>query len=510
MFFRQEFRLLSEENNGLIIKDCLMLYRQKFDTFIRNYGEFGYITNTANFSDQVVNNSGAVFLAVLSREPQSLDLLTERAAQVFSGVSPGDILEDVRVFYDALFEDGFLTRGKTIEELNANDRRFSYSDIEPKTIKQDFTPLTTRSAQNTQDFLEKHFKDNPQLSSFQIELTSRCNERCVHCYIPHELKNTRIQPELYTSVLMQLKDMGTLNISLSGGEPMCHPQFKDFLRQAKEYDFYVNVLTNLTLLDDETVDIMKNLRLSSVQVSLYSMNPEVHDAITLLPGSFEKTKRAILQLVENDIPLQISCPTMKLNKDDYGDVLRWAHEHKIRAVTDYIMMARYDHTIDNLDNRLSLKEVGTVINDILADDIDYQRELLQPDFEEKVLNLSYEPDGIVCGVGVASACMVANGNVYPCAGWQDYVCGNLNEESLHDIWYNSEKMNFLRKIRNKDFPECMSCSDKAFCAMCMVRNANESPDGDPFNINKHFCKVAKLNHEIVMDWRRKKLASVNA
>nr|WP_256254716.1 SPASM domain-containing protein [Treponema phagedenis] len=49
--------------------------------------------------------------------------------------------------------------------------------------------------------------------------------------------------------------------------------------------------------------------------------------------------------------------------------------------------------------------------------------------------------------------MVANGNVYPCAGWQDYVCGNVNESSLKDIWYHSKKMNFLRNIRNKDFPE---------------------------------------------------------
>ncbi|MGF7107814.1 hypothetical protein [Treponema pedis] len=60
---------------------------------------------------------------------------------------------------------------------------------------------------------------------------------------------------------------------------------------------------------------------------------------------------------------------MKQNKDDYGEVMRWAHEHKVRAVTDYIMMARYDHTTGNLDNRLNLCEVEKIIRDILADDI---------------------------------------------------------------------------------------------------------------------------------------------
>lgn len=483
-----------------------MYYRQKFDTFIRDYDGTGYITNTANFSDRVVNTGGTVFLNALSRQPQTLEELSEKIAQAFIDVTAQEIYADAAEFYDQLYQDGFLTCGNSLHELDANDTRFSYANVEPKTIKKDFTPVIPRAKESTQDYLERHFKNKPQLSSFQIELTSKCNERCVHCYIPHELKLTNIDPQLYTRVLQELKEMKTLNITLSGGEPMMHPQFKTFLRQAKEYDFSVNVLSNLTLLDDEIIEIMKSSRLSSVQVSLYSMNPQVHDEITQMRGSFEKTKNAILRLIENDIPLQISCPTMKQNKDDYGDVLRWAHEHKVRAVTDYIMMARYDHSADNLDNRLELKEVGTIIHDILKDDVDYQAEILKPDFYERMETLS-DPEGLVCGVAVSSACMVANGNVYPCAGWQDYICGNLQNNSLQEIWYNSEKMNFLRKVRNKDFPECQSCADKAFCAMCMVRNANENPQGDPFKINRHFCDVASLNKSIVTDWREKNLAA---
>ena len=112
-------------------------YRQKFDTFIRNYDGAGYITNTGNFSDRVVNGSGTVFLTALSREPQTLDTLVRKASDVFIDVKPQDIIEDAKEFYDELFEDGFLTRGNTIEELDANDKRFSYAAIEPKTIKKD-------------------------------------------------------------------------------------------------------------------------------------------------------------------------------------------------------------------------------------------------------------------------------------------------------------------------------------------------------------------------------------
>lgn len=252
-----------------------------------------------------------------------------------------------------------------------------------------------------------------------------------------------------------------------------------------------------------TREFPNRYRLSSVQVSLYSMIPEHHDAITKMPGSFKKTKDAILKLIENDIPLQISCPTMKENKDDYLYVQKWAHEHKVRAITDYIMMARYDHTTGNLGHRLSLDEVGKVIEDILEEDMDYKNEILKPDFVERCEKLEENLDDRICGVGISSCCMVANGNVYPCAGWQDYICGNLNQQSLKEIWESSPKMQYLRSLRKRDFKECIGCEDKAFCALCMVRNANENPEGNPLIINKHFCKVAALNKKIVLDWRKK-------
>ena len=482
-----------------------MYYKQKFDTFIRNYDGLGYITSTGIFNDRVVNESGTVFLIALSRKPQSIEQLVDKILPSFIGANRAIITADAQEFYDQLTEDGFLARGETKGECESDDKHFSYNSFDPKTIRKDFSPAIRRADADTQTFLEKHFNGRPHLTSFQIELTSRCNERCVHCYIPHEYKLFDIKQELYYSVLKQLSEMNVLGLTLSGGEPMLHPHFIEFLKAAQKFDFSVNILSNLTLLTDEIIQTMKEVRLSSVQVSLYSIIPEHHDAITKMPGSFIKTRDAILKLIENDIPLQISCPTMKENKDDYLDVQKWAHEHKVRAITDYIMMARYDHTTENLDHRLSLEEVGNVIEDILEDDIDYSNEILKPNFVEECEKLEDNLDDRVCGVGISSCCMIANGNVYPCAGWQDYICGNLNDQPLKEIWESSPKMQYLRNLRKRDFKECIGCKDKAFCVMCMVRNANENPEGNPLIINKHFCKVAALNKKIVLDWRKKNL-----
>ena len=97
---------------------------------------------------------------------------------------------------------------------------------------------------------------------------------------------------------------------------------------------------------------------------------------------------------------------------------------------------------------------------------------------------------------------IENGDVYPCAGWQAYVLGNVYEQSLQEIWEKSEKINELRKITQSAFPKCLKCEARNFCAMCLVRNFNES-GGDMFKINDHFCKVAFLNKRLVEEYYSK-------
>lgn len=487
-----------------------MFYKQKKDTFIRNYDGIGYITSTGLFNDLCTDESGTVFLCALKRTPQTLDQLVDVIMPKFEEVDRETIYNDAKEFYDNLAADGFIVKGESIEDLKKQDRGFTYNDVLPKTIREDFSPAIKRADRDSQEFLENHFNGKPYLTNFQIELTSKCNERCVHCYIPHKYKLYNIKPELYYGVLEQLSKMNVLTVTLSGGEPMCHPQFKEFLKAAKNYDFYVNILSNLTLLDDETIQIIKDGNVSSIQVSLYSMIPEHHDAITQLQGSFYKTRDAILKLIKNDIPVQVSCPTMKANKYDFNDVLKWCHEHKIRATTDYIIMAEYNHETDNLTNRLSVEEAGKVIESVMLGDVDYQKMVLSSDFEKHCNEMQFSPDRRLCGVGCSTCCMVANGNVYPCAGWQEMVIGNLNESSLEEIWNNSEKIKWLRSLKFKDMGngECCKCDKAAFCAPCMVRNANESPTGNPLEINRHFCAVAAKNKQIVLDWRNAKLTEM--
>lgn len=149
--------------------------------------------------------------------------------------------------------------------------------------------------------------------------------------------------DLFFKVLNQAREMKLLHITISGGEPMLHPHFIDFLKGCRENDMSVNVLSNLTLLNDKIIAEMKLNPLLSVQTSIYSMQPNIHDSITHKNNSLNKTISAVLKLIENHIPTQISCPILKANYNSYKDVQKWATDHKISAAVDFSIIAQYNH-----------------------------------------------------------------------------------------------------------------------------------------------------------------------
>lgn len=487
-----------------------MYFMLKSNVILRNYDSFGYVTDNRNFGyknadnkedvigDKIVSQSGAVFLSALGQMPQTLDDIVSKIISHFGDVDIETITNDAREFYSVLEQDGFIVSGETMHECEKKDLKFSYKKMAPSIEKDDSYLKKGGIQTDTQEFLDEYFKNEPQLTNIYIEITSKCNERCMHCYIPHEKKVNHMQTDLFYSILNQCRDMKLLHLTLTGGEPMLHPNFLGFIRECRLYNMSVNVLSNLTLLNDEIIEEMRTNSLLSVQVSLYSMDPNIHDTITRMEGSCELTKNSIMKLVENDIPLQISCTIMKQNKDCYMDVVHWAKKHDVRITYDYVVIGKYDSTIGNLDNRLSVSDVMEVIESKIINEPNYLN-LIVTESEKKI---NETPNDIVCSVCHSSLCVADNGTVYPCAGWQGYAVGNVNEVSLKEIWNTSKKIKYLRDLRKKDFPKCINCPEKEYCTMCMVRNANENPLGDPLLVNEYYCEIAKLHKKIIQNRRQ--------
>lgn len=486
-----------------------MLVRQSKNSFIRTTDHYGYITNQLTRHDRTYNETGADWLKEINRTPQDINDIVKRLTALYEDVDFEIIRHDFLEFVMSLAKDKFIVVGETVEELDAKDEDFTYSVEIPKTLAENFYQYTEESiSENTQDFFLEEVQGRPLISSIQFELSSRCNERCIHCYIPNDKKNRGfdMQTSKVKAIIDEFAEMGGIHVTLSGGEAFLHKDIIEILRYCREKDLKISVLSNLISLKDDQIEALKEVNLSLIQVSLYSMDPEIHDFITTVKGSFEKTKASIEKLVAADIPIQISCPIMKANRKGYEKVLDYARKLKVKAQTDYIMMARSDLDTDNLANRLSLEETEELLRSIIENDVQYREETLQqlPISDEIKFNLERYMNQPVCGVGYDNCCITANGDVYPCAGWQDYILGNVYRQSLKEIWENSERVKELRKIKQSSFPQCLECEARDYCARCLVRNYNES-GGDMFAINHHFCDVAFLNKKLVEEYKEKGL-----
>ncbi len=483
-----------------------MFIKQSKNSFIRIYdnGKLGYINNQLTKYDRTYDESGAVFLSQLSRQPKLIDQIVDNLSSIYPDVEKNTLKKDFVEFVNDLVNHLFIVMGDSKEELDKKDISFSYSLENPKTLIDYFPQHTIQEVKrNTEEYLLRHDQKKPRLASLQFELTSRCNERCIHCYIPNGKKNTGFDMtfDRFKYILDQYVEMGGLHVTLSGGEALMNKDILKMLNYCREKDLQISLLTNLISLKDEQIPILKEVNLSLIQVSLYSMNAEKHDSITTLNGSFEKTKTAIEKLHNADIPVQISCPIMKANKDGYDEVMKYAQSLRMKAQTDYIMMAQADLDTSNLANRISLEETEKVIRDIIENDVDYQTETLA---QEPLSSIDEEEfsEMPLCGAGLNDLCVTVTGDIYPCAGWQGFVVGNVFHESLKEIWEHSPKLEQIRKIKHKDFPKCLKCEARDFCNMCLVRNYNEN-GGDMFKITEHFCQVARLNKRIVEEFKEK-------
>ena len=161
--------------------------------------------------------------------------------------------------------------------------------------------------------------------SAHLDITWKCNERCVHCYLEHEGKDEMSTGEI-KDIIRQLADAGTFFLSISGGEPLLRRDCFEILEFARSLRFSVKLKTNAVMIGLKEAQRLKKLGVEEVQISVYSHRPEVHDAITKLPNSLRRTTEAIRHLVANDIKVSVTNVLMKYNNADARGVKKYAED----------------------------------------------------------------------------------------------------------------------------------------------------------------------------------------
>src|SRR5258708_12971756 len=148
--------------------------------------------------------------------------------------------------------------------------------------------------------------------SVQLDLTYRCNERCIHCYLDHDDHGEMTTAEI-KDLLDQMADAGVFYLTLSGGEILMRRDFFDLLEHARARTFCIKLKTNGVLIRREQAERIRALGVESVQISIYSHHHDVHDAITKMPGSLRQSIEAVRLLRANGVPVTLANVLMTPN-----------------------------------------------------------------------------------------------------------------------------------------------------------------------------------------------------
>jgi AdoMet-dependent heme synthase len=294
--------------------------------------------------------------------------------------------------------------------------------------------------------------------SAHLDITWRCNERCVHCYLDHDGVGEMTTSEI-KEVLRQLAESGTFFLAISGGEPLLRRDFFEILEYARSLHFNVKLKTNAVMIGPKEAMRLRELGVEQVQISIYSHRPEIHDAITKLPGSLKRSLAAIERLTAHGLKVSITNVLMQQNVSDAKAVQKLAKELGVAFVIDPTITPKLDGDRSILDLGLSnsaLKEVFRT--EEFVGDIGEFCAPVGP-VDEDVL------DGYSCSAGHTLVYISPFGDVYPCVQFP-MPCGNLRTQTFDDIWQRSKPLNELRTVHVRDLPTCSTCSHAGSCSRC--------------------------------------------
>ena len=343
----------------------------------------------------------------------------------------------------------------------------------------------------------------------QWHLLERCNLRCRHCY---QESYTVPDPdfEFLNSVLNQYietvehfcKCSGSripAHLTLTGGEPFLYSDFFKLIRKVADFknqygkQFRWSILTNGTLLDDQIAQNLRRLGAACVQISLDGME-QTHDSIRA-PGSFKQAVRGIQCLKKAGIHTMISFTVSRMNQHEFIDVAELAY----RLGVDHIWSDRLIPTShEMMEQMLSPEETVTFFQTMKAarrriDDLYFEN---NRSFFQRLFSLFRKPHKTCLAMNRALQFLESKSPVYRCSAGRTLVAvlpdgtvlpcrrlpipaGNLHDQSLLEIYKNSELFQHLRT----DKPDCGECKYLHSCAgglRCLAYAVKGNPlAGDP-------------------------------
>jgi AdoMet-dependent heme synthase len=291
-----------------------------------------------------------------------------------------------------------------------------------------------------------------------LDVTWRCNERCVHCYLDHDDLGEMTYAEI-EDLMTQMAAAGVFFLTISGGEPLLRKDLFDIIRRARELTFNVKLKTNAILIREKEAALIRELGVETVQVSIYSHRAEVHDAITKVKGSLERSLDAIRFMVSQGLKVTLANVVMKQTRFDYPEVQKLAAKIGAAFTLDPTITPHINGDRSLLRLNIDRNALREIMNDKTIAGEEDQFIAVAPGADEDVM------DSIPCSAGHSACYISPYGDVYPCVQFP-LPSGNVRQQKFIDIWKYSPQLEEVRSIRSRDLPVCSSCAHVGGCSRC--------------------------------------------
>lgn len=312
-----------------------------------------------------------------------------------------------------------------------------------------------------------------------FELTYKCNLSCRHCYVVR-----RKQPELNTAqikgLIRQLKNVGCLYLTLTGGEVFLRDDFFEIAEYARQLNFALRIFTNGTLINSKIIDRLKSLD-PTVEISLYGFK-NIHDKITRVKGSFDKTINAIKLLKKEKIHVKVKNMVMRQNVAEVFSLKKYLTDKlKVEQGSAFLISGSDDGSTKPLACRLDDGQLRRYLCKSMQEIKTLKREVTVL----KKVNL----DETLCGMGCATCNITPYGELNPCLQMRLNVL--IGKKTLWDVWKNNSQINNARYLRVKDRKACVHCELIQYClfycpGMVLVEGKKIE---DKFD---EACRIAKI------------------
>lgn len=324
---------------------------------------------------------------------------------------------------------------------------------------------TGSSVPDSTVFLREFNKKSSQLRiplSGSLDLTHRCNLRCVHCYLgpqsrcwgqkAREMSTLRI-----LEIIDEITDAGCLHLLLTGGEPLVRDDFGTVYSYAKSKGLLVTVFSNGTTVTDAVLDLFADLPPRAVEISLYGSTAATYERITGISGSFQRCLKGIERLLKRNINIRLKTILMTLNSNELFSIADFAEGLGVQFRFDAAIFPRLDGDRNPLCLRVS--PCDAVDKEFTSK----ERASEWKHFFMKTQKLKLSDALYDCGAGLTSFHITPYGFLQPCimAGKIQY---DLRKGSFMNGWEGDISGIRLKKAGKTAL--CNHCEKRHLCGFC--------------------------------------------